>query len=118
MPLFATVFLLFTMANISLPGTANFVGEFLVLVGAFRSNTFVATMAASIMVLGGAYALWLCNRLLYGMPKPYYLQAFADLSRREFFVLLPFVIAVLAMGIMPDVLLDTVRLSVATILQR
>ena len=52
------------------------------------------------------------------MPKPYYLQAFADLSRREFFVLLPFAIAVLAMGVMPDVLLDTVRLSVATLLQR
>ena len=118
MPLFAAIFLFFTMANISLPGTANFVGEFLVLVGAFRSNTFVATMAASIMVLGGAYALWLSNRLLYGLSKPYYLQAFADLSRREFFVLLPFVIVVLVMGLMPDILLDTIRLSVATLLQR
>jgi proton-translocating NADH-quinone oxidoreductase chain M len=118
MPLFAAMFLFFTMANISLPGTANFVGEFLILVGAFRSNTFVATMAASTMVLGGGYALWLCNRLLYGLPKPYYLKAFADLSRREFFVLLPFVIVVLLMGITPDVFLDTVRLSVAILLQR
>lgn len=118
MPLFGAMFLFFTMANISLPGTANFVGEFLVLVGAFRSNTFVATMAASTMVLGAAYALWLCNRLLYGFPKPYYLSAFADLSRREFFILVPFLIGVLVMGLVPDIFLDVVRCSVANVLQR
>lgn len=118
MPLFATLFLFFTMANISLPGTANFVGEFLVFVGAFRSNTFVATIATSGMVLGAAYGLWLCNRLLYGFPKPYYLSAFADLSRREFFLLLPFVVMVIFLGIAPDLVLDIVRPSIANLLQR
>jgi len=118
MPLFAIMFLVFTMANISLPGTANFVGEFLVLVGAFRSNTLVATLAASTMVLGGAYALWLCNRLLYGISKPYYLSAFADLSRREFFILVPFLFGVLVMGFAPDIFLDVMRCSVANVLQR
>ena len=118
MPLFAIMFLFFTMANISLPGTANFVGEFLVLTGAFRSNTFVATMAASGMVLGAAYGLWLCNRLLYGLSKPYYIASFSDLSRREFHLLLPFVISVLILGVAPEPLLDTLRASVANLLQQ
>ena len=118
MPLFATLFLFFTMANISLPGTANFIGEFLVFVGAFRSNTFVATIATSGMVLGAAYGLWLCNRLLYGFPKPYYMSAFADLSRREFFLLLPFVVMVFFLGIAPDLVLDVMRPSIANLLQR
>ena len=117
MPLFAAMFLFFTMANISLPGTANFVGEFLVFVGSFRSNTFIATMATSGMVLGAAYGLWLCNRLLYGFPKPHYLNAFADLSRREFHLLLPFVATVLFIGILPDLLLDVIRVSIANLLQ-
>ena len=118
MPAFAIMFLFFTMANISLPGTANFVGEFLVLTGAFRSNSFVATMAASGMVLGAAYGLWLCNRLLYGLSKPYYLVSFSDLSRREFFLLLPFVISVLVMGLAPEPFLDILRLSIANLLQQ
>jgi proton-translocating NADH-quinone oxidoreductase chain M len=118
MPLFAFMFLFFTMANISLPGTANFVGEFLVLTGAFLSNTFVATLASTGMVLGAAYGLWLANRLLYGLPKPYYLSTFSDLSRREFFLLFPFLLVVLVMGIMPEPFLDVFRCSVATIIQQ
>ena len=118
MPLFSLFFLFFTMANISLPGTANFVGEFLVLVGAFQSNTFVATFAATGMVLGAAYALWLCNRLLYGLSKPYYIATYSDLCRREFALLIPFVFAVLWMGIYPEVFLDVFRASVAMLLQQ
>lgn len=118
MPIFALMFLFFTMANISLPGTANFVGEFLVLTGAFRSNTFVTAMAASGMVLGAAYGLWLCNRLLYGLSKPYYLPSFSDLSRRELHLLLPFILSVLMVGIAPDPLLDILRSSVANLLQQ
>ena len=117
MPLFALLFLFFTMANISLPGTSSFVGEFLVLTGAFQNNSFVAVMAATGMVLGAAYALWLCNRILYGVAKPYYISAFSDLSRREFFMFAPFVIAVLGMGFMPEPFLDPLRCSVANILQ-
>ena len=65
-PIYAIFFLFFTMANISLPGTANFVGEFLVFTGAYQNNTFVALLSTSGMVLGAAYGLWLCNRLLFG----------------------------------------------------
>jgi proton-translocating NADH-quinone oxidoreductase chain M len=118
MPLFAIMFLFFTMANISLPGTSSFIGEFLVLTGVFCNNTFVAMMAATGMVLGAAYALWLCNRVLYGIGKPYYISSFSDLSRREFFLLLPFVIGVLWIGLFPEPFLDTLHVSIANTLQQ
>lgn len=118
MPLFSLFFLFFTMANISLPGTANFVGEFLVLVGAFQSNSFVATFAASGMVLGAAYALWLCNRLLYGLSKPYYLSTYSDLCRRECALVIPFVVAVVWMGVYPEPFLEVFRASVAAVVHQ
>ena len=102
--------------SFSLPGTASFVGEFLVLTGAFQSNSFIATIAASGMVLGGAYALWLCNRIVYGFPKPYYIAAFSDLSRREFFILIPFCLGVLFMGVAPEPFLEVMRCSVTNVL--
>lgn len=113
MPLFAILFLFFTMANISLPGTSSFIGEFLVLTGAFQNNTFVTFMAATGMVLGAAYGLWLCNRILYGIPKPYYLIAWSDVSRREFYTLVPFVIGILWIGIFPDPFIQPLHSSVA-----
>ena len=115
MPLFAIMFLFFSMANISLPGTSSFVGEFLVLVGVFQNNTFVAVMATTGTVLGAAYALWLCNRVIYGLPKPYYLSNFSDLSRKEFFMLLPFVFAVLYIGFFPEPFLNSIYISTANI---
>jgi proton-translocating NADH-quinone oxidoreductase chain M len=118
MPVFALFFLFFTMANISLPGTSSFVGEFLVLTGAFQNNSFVAMMAATGMVLGAAYALWLCNRLIYGVTKPYYLVAFSDVSRREFFMLIPFVLGILWIGLLPEPFLQVLHCSVANILQQ
>ena len=84
------VFVFFTMANISLPGTSSFIGEFLVLTGTYQNNSFVAMLASTGMVLGAAYALWLCNRLLYGVTKPHFITSFSDISRREFFMFLPF----------------------------
>lgn len=118
MPIFAILFLFFTMANISLPGTSSFIGEFLVLTGAFQNNSFAAVMAATGMVLGAAYALWLCNRVIYGLSKPYYISAFSDLSRRETFLFVPFVFAVLFIGIYPTPFLDALRISIGNILQQ
>lgn len=118
MPLFALLFLFFTMANISLPGTSSFVGEFLVLTGAFQNNSFAAIMASTGMVLGAAYALWLCNRVIYGFPKADYISAWSDLSRREFFMFLPFVFLVLLIGIVPEPFLDVLRSSVGNVLQQ
>ena len=90
MPLFALFFVFFTMANISLPGTSSFIGEFLIFVGTYQSNTFIAFLAATGMVLGAAYALWLCNRVVYGVLKPHFISNFSDVTRREFFMLFPF----------------------------
>jgi proton-translocating NADH-quinone oxidoreductase chain M len=116
MPLFALLFVFFTMANISLPGTSSFIGEFLVLTGAYQSNSFVAFMAATGMILGAAYALWLCNRLLYGVVKPHFISTFSDISRREFFMLLPFVVAIIWMGVYPEPFLDTIHCSTRNLL--
>ena len=82
MPVFVTVFLFFTMGNIAMPLTAGFVGEFLILVGAFQANTTIAVLGATGMVLGGGYSLWLFNRIAYGNLKVQALKAFSDMNRR------------------------------------
>jgi len=117
MPVFSTLFLFFTLGNLSLPGTSSFIGEFLILVGSFQANTLIATLAATGMVLGGAYSLWLYNRVVFGHFKPAYMTQFQDLSRRETATFIPFVIAVLWMGIYPEVFLDPMHCSVANLIQ-
>jgi len=117
MPLFSFCFFIFTLGNLSLPGTSSFVGEFLILVGVFQTNTFIATCAATGMILGGAYSIWLYNRVVFGNLKPIYLNKFADINRREFFILLPFVLCIFWMGVYPSIFLESFHLSVANILQ-
>lgn len=117
MPLFSFFFFVFTLGNLSLPGTSSFVGEFLILLGVFQTNTFIATLAATGMILGGAYSIWLYNRVVFGNLKPIYLNQFADLNRREFFILLPFVVCIFWMGIYPSIFLESFHFSVANILQ-
>lgn len=116
MPLFALMFVFFTMANISLPGTASFIGEFLTLTGTYQNNSLVAVLAATGMVLGAAYALWLCNRLVYGVTKPEWIGEWSDLTRREFWMLVPFVVSVLWMGLYPEPFLDVLHCSVSALL--
>jgi proton-translocating NADH-quinone oxidoreductase chain M len=117
MPLFAIFFLFFTMANISLPGSSSFIGEFLILTATYQTNSFIATAAASGMVLGGGYALWLCNRLLYGVQKTIYIGAFADLSRREFYLFLPFLTGTLWIGLYPQPFLETIHCTVSHLIE-
>lgn len=112
MPIFSIFFLIFTLANIGLPGTVNFIGEFLVLIGAWRVNTTVTFLAAMGLILGAVYAIWFYNRLVFGQIRFYALQQFTDINRREFFLLLPLVVLVFLMGIYPAVFLDTFNLSV------
>ena len=116
MPLFALLFVFFTMANISLPGTSSFIGEFLVFTGAYQNNSFIAFMACTGMILGAAYALWLCNRLLYGVVKPHFVTSFSDISRREFFMFLPFVVGILWIGVYPEPFLDVLHCSVSNLI--
>lgn len=110
-PLYVTIFLFFTIANIALPGTSSFVGEFLILLGTFQVNTFAAVIAATGMILGGAYSLWLYNRVAQGNLKVIYTGFSTDLSRREFFTFLPLVILTLIIGIQPEIFLNPMHTS-------
>jgi proton-translocating NADH-quinone oxidoreductase chain M len=117
MPLYTITFMFFTMANIALPGTSSFVGEFLILAGSFQANTTVCFIAATGMILGGCYSLWLFNRVCFGNIKTQYMRQFIDMDRREFATLLPLVILTLVMGIYPEIFLDPMHVSVANLLE-
>ena len=112
MPLFTIIFLIFTMANIALPGTSSFVGEFLILSGAFKISTSATFFGATGMVLGGGYSLWLFNRMVYGNLKVQYLTHFQDLTIREFLVFLPLLVGTFTMGIYPEIFLEVIHGSV------
>src|SRR5690606_32235991 len=92
MPAYAAVFMVFTMANVGLPGTSGFVGEFMTLLGVFRANTWVALFATTGVILSAAYALWLYRRVILGGLEKESLKALLDLSPREKLILYPMVI--------------------------
>nr|YP_009498119.1 Nad4 [Bombax ceiba]AWT08021.1 Nad4 [Bombax ceiba] len=92
MPNLSTIFFSFTLANMSSPGTSSFIGEFLILVGAFQRNSLVATLAALGMILGAAYSLWLYNRVVSGNLKPDFLHKFSDSNGREVSIFIPFLV--------------------------
>ncbi|HEY2875384.1 MAG TPA: NADH-quinone oxidoreductase subunit M, partial [Reyranella sp.] len=106
MPRYAFVFMFFTLASIGLPGLSGFVGEFLVLLGAFKANTWVAFLAATSLILGAAYALWLYRKIVFGELSKASLRAILDMNRREIAVFLPLVLLTLWMGIYPNSFLD------------
>ncbi len=106
MPRYALLFMLFGMASAGLPGTSGFVGEFLTIMGAFRVNVFMALLAASGMVLGAAYTLWLYRRVVFGALEKAELKGILDLSPREIAVFAPLVIVTMWMGIYPSVFID------------
>jgi proton-translocating NADH-quinone oxidoreductase chain M len=112
MPLYVIIFLFFTMANIGLPGTGSFVGEFLILTGSFKVNTSVTFLSATGMILGGCYSLWLFNRVAYGNLKTQYFQKYLDLNNREFLIFVPLIIGTLIMGIFPEIFLNSIHFSV------
>jgi NADH-quinone oxidoreductase subunit M len=112
MPAYALVFMVFMLASVGLPGTSGFVGEFLVIVGAFQANTWVATLAATGVVLGAAYMLWVYRRVIFGVIVREDLRDILDLSRREVAVFAPLVAMVLWMGIYPSTFIDPIKPSV------
>ena len=109
MPKFAAFMVLFAMANAALPGTSGFVGEFLVILASFRANVWYAFLAASTLVLGAAYTLWLVKRVIFGEVANEKVAALKDLNGREFFVLSALAAAVLLFGLWPAPLLDVMR---------
>ncbi|HEY4134171.1 MAG TPA: NADH-quinone oxidoreductase subunit M [Alphaproteobacteria bacterium] len=115
MPAYATVFLVFTMASVGLPGTGGFVGEFLVLVGAYQANTWVALFATTGLILGAAYMLWLYRRVVFGKLTKDDLKTILDLDKREVAMFVPLVLVVLWMGIYPSSFLGLIHGSVANL---
>ena len=117
MPFYAFVFLLFTLASVGLPGTSGFVGEILVLVGAFKANTWVAALIAIGMVLGAAYMLYLYRRVIFGELTKEHLMKITDLNKREILVFAPLVVIVIWMGVYPAPFLEAIDASVANLVQ-
>ena len=116
MPLYAAAFMVFTLANIALPGTTGFVGEFLSLIGTFRVNSLVATLATIGTILSAAYALWLYRKVVFGTLSKPSLAAIKDLDYREMITLGPLVALTLLFGIYPKPVLDMSAASVAQLL--
>jgi NADH:ubiquinone oxidoreductase subunit 4 (subunit M) len=116
MPLYSIFFLFFIMSNIALPGTSSFVGEFLILTGSLKENTTVTFLGSTGMILGGAYSLWLFNRVVYGNlkkePDHIHLAFSYDLNRREFYVFFPLILGTLVLGIYPKIFLDSLDATV------
>lgn len=118
MPKYAVVFMIFTMANVGLPGTSGFVGEFLTLMGAFTANTWVAVFATTGVVLSAAYALWLYRRVVFGELVKDDVKAMLDLSAREKTLLYPLVFLTLFYGIYPAPILNVTAASVDALVTR
>jgi NADH-quinone oxidoreductase subunit M len=116
MPLYAGIFMLFTMANVGLPGTSGFVGEFLSLLGTFQDNTWVAFFATTGVILSACYALWLYRRVMLGALEKTSLAHIVDISPRELACLAPLVVLTIFFGIYPSPLLDLFGAPVETIL--
>ncbi|MCI5039175.1 MAG: NADH-quinone oxidoreductase subunit M [Donghicola eburneus] len=116
MPKYALVFMLFTMANVGLPGTSGFIGEFLVLMGIFQENTWVAAVAASGVIFSAAYALWLYRRVVMGALIKESLKAITDMSTRERAIFAPLIIMTLLLGVYPALITDIIGPSVSALI--
>jgi len=116
MPAYALVFMVFTMASVGLPGTSGFVGEFLVLMGAFEANSWVALFAATGLILGAAYMLYLYRRIAFGKLTKDDLKELLDLSPREVIVFVPLIVMVLWMGVYPSTFLEPIHASVSKLI--
>src|SRR2546425_1882009 len=116
MPKFAAFAMLFAMANAALPGTSGFVGEFLVILAAVKANFWLGFLAATIMILGAAYTLWMYKRVIFGAVANSGVASMPDLNRREFWLLAVVALAVLAMGVWPKPFIDVMHVSVADLL--
>ena len=116
MPQYSVVFMIFMLASVGLPGTSGFVGEFLIILGAFQYNSFVALFAALGIVLSAVYMLYLYKNIIFGLLINEKLREIVDLNIREKFILYPLVIMVIIIGIFPNIFLEPMRLSIELII--
>ena len=117
MPIYAGVFMLFTMANVGLPGTSGFVGEFLTLLGTFQNNTWVAFFATTGVILSACYALWLYRRVIFGKMEKPSLSWMPDLTAREMLTLAPLLLLTIYFGIYPAPIMDVIGATVENLLK-
>jgi NADH-quinone oxidoreductase subunit M len=117
MPKFAAFFVLFSMANCGLPGTSGFVGEFMVILGAVKFNFLTGIAAATALILGAAYSLWMGKRVVFGKVANHHVAELTDINNREFLMLGILALAVLVMGLYPAPFTDTMQTSVADLLK-
>ncbi len=116
MPVYATIFMLFTMGNVGLPGTSGFVGEFLTMMGAFQANTWAAFFAATGVILSAGYALWLYKRVVFGAEIAPAMKGITDVTRRELLTFVPLIAGTLILGVYPGAVMDTFSPAVAALL--
>ena len=117
MPKFATFMVLFAMANAGLPGTSGFVGEFMVILGSFAANFWYAFLAATTLILGAAYTLWMVKRVVYGEVANENVAKLQDINNREFLVLGLLAVAVLALGLWPAPLTEVMHASINNLIE-
>ena len=116
MPAYALIFMFFTMANVGLPGTSGFVGEFLTLMGAFQKNTWIAAIATSGVIFSAAYALWLYRRVVMGDLIKESLKTLKDMTPREKWIFAPLVAMTLILGVYPSLVTDIIGPSVEALI--
>lgn len=118
MPVFAVFALIFAMANAGLPGTSGFVGEFMVILAAFKSNFWIALAAATTLIFGAAYTLWMIKRVVFGDVVNHHVAEMQDLNRREFMIMLILAIGVIGMGFYPAPVMDIMHSSMAHLVEQ
>ncbi|WP_332876848.1 NADH-quinone oxidoreductase subunit M [Massilia sp. S19_KUP03_FR1] len=117
MPKFAAFVVLFSMANCGLPATSGFVGEFMVIMGAVQFNFWIGLLAATALILGAAYSLWMVKRVIFGKVANHHVDELTDINKREFFMFALLAIGVMVMGLYPAPFTDTMQVSVSDLLQ-
>ena len=117
MPWFAAFMVFFAMANAGLPGTSGFVGEFMVIIASFRADFWYAFLAATTLIIGAAYTLWMVKRVVFGETGNDQVAALEDINKREFLVLGSLAVAVLVLGLWPAPLIDVMSVSIDNLLQ-
>jgi len=118
MPKYAAVFMVFMLASVGLPGTSGFVGEFLILVGAFEVNTWVAALATTGIILGAAYMLLLYRRVIFGKLEKEDLKAIFDLNPREIAIFAPLIVMTIWLGVYPAPFLEVMDASIANLIEQ
>jgi NADH-quinone oxidoreductase subunit M len=117
MPIFAAFMVFFAMANAGLPGTSGFVGEFMVILASFRADFWYAFLAATTLIIGAAYTLWMVKRVVFGDVANAGVAALKDINGREYLILGTLAVAVLLLGLWPAPLVEVMDASIANLLQ-